>query len=113
MAAWIAGVDAEVPMASIPIQRTEEIGGSTEGSPLPVEQDVAHVKVAALPVGAEHIVATGHTHKIIKVYLVCSLILLVGEVKLVCHLVREEKSLVACLLVAHSFCRCYYREYCQ
>ena len=36
----ITGIDAEVPVTSVPVQRTIEIRGCNEGIPLPVEQDI-------------------------------------------------------------------------
>ena len=35
VAAWIAGIDAEVPVSGIPIEWTEEIRSSAESLPLP------------------------------------------------------------------------------
>jgi hypothetical protein len=46
----IAGIDAEVPVASVPIERTVEIACCTEGIVLPVEQDIAQVKITANPI---------------------------------------------------------------
>ena len=46
VAARIAGVDAEVPVACIPVERTVEIGGIEICSILPVEQDIAQIHIA-------------------------------------------------------------------
>ena len=108
----IAGVDSEVPVASVPIERTVEVAGCTEGFPLPVEQNVAHIQVATLPVGGIDVVVAGDSHEVIQVDFVGSLVLLVGEVQLVGHLVGEEQGLVACLLVAHCLARCCYYQHC-
>ena len=41
VAMWVAGVDAEVPVAAFPEEGTIEVAGCDIGVPLPVEQDVA------------------------------------------------------------------------
>ena len=82
----IAGIDAEVPVACIPVERTVEIGGGTESIPLPGVENIVQVEVAALPVDTEHIVDSGHTHQVVEVDLVGSLILSV----------RNRASLRAC-----------------
>ena len=111
VAVRIAGIDAEVPVAAFPVEWAIEVGGCAEGLPLPVEQDVAHVKVAALPIGSIHVVVGGYAHQIVEVDLVGCLILLVSQVQLVGHLVCQEQSLVACLLVAHCICaRCHHQH---
>jgi hypothetical protein len=104
----IAGVDAEVPEAVCPVEGAIEIGGGTESTQLPVEQDIAQVEVTTLPVGSVYVVITGDTHQVVEIDLISSLILLFCQVQLVSHLVREEKSLVASLLVAHCLARCCY-----
>ena len=76
----VAGVDAEVPIASFPVQGTIEVGGCAESLPLPVEQDIAHVQVAALPVGGVYVVVACHTHQVVEVNLIGGLILFVCEV---------------------------------
>ena len=99
----VAEIDAEVPVTSLPVQGTVEIGCCHKGVPLPVVKDIAHVEVATLPVGAEHICTSCDTHEVVEVDLIRSLILLFGQIQLVCHLVGEEQGLVAGLLVAHCF----------
>jgi len=105
VAAGITGIYPEVPVAAIPYQRTIEIGGCTEKVPLPAVEYVANVLVAALPVQAQHIVIVGDTHQVVEVDLIGCLILQVSKIELVGHLVGEEKSLVASLLVGHGACR--------
>ena len=102
VAARIAGVDAEVPVASLPVERTEEIGGSAEGIPLPAVEDIAQVLVATLPPDAVHVVIATDAHQVVQVNLVGCLVLRVGEVQLVGHLVGEEQGLVAGLLIGHG-----------
>ena len=99
----VAQIDAEVPVACLPIQGTVEIGGCHKGVPLPVVEDIAQVEVTTLPVGAEHVCTTRDTHQVVEVDLVRSLILLFGQIQLVRHLVGEEQGLVAGLLIAHCF----------
>ena len=41
VAAGIAGVDAEVPVTCVPVERTVEVGGIDICSILPVEQNIA------------------------------------------------------------------------
>jgi len=108
----IAGIDTEVPVAVCPVEGTIEIGGGTESTQLPVEQDIAQVEVTTLPVNAVYIIITGDTHQVVEVNLISSLILLFCQVQLVSHLVREEKSLVASLLVAHCLARCCECQHC-
>ena len=107
----IVGIDAEVPETCVPVQRTVEIGGCTIEVPLPRIENVAEVKVATLPVGAEDVVTASDTHQIVEVDLVGCLVLCVGEVQLVCHLVGQEQCLLASLLVAHGVCACCYRQH--
>ena len=79
----IAGIDAEVPVACLPVEGTVEIAGCNEGIPLPVEKDIAQIEVATLPIYTKYIVAARHTHQIVEVDFITSLILLVGEVELI------------------------------
>jgi hypothetical protein len=107
----IAGIDAEVPVACLPVEGTIEIAGCKIGIPLPVEKDITQIKVATLPVDAKYIVATSHTHQIIEVDFITSLILLVSEVELIGHLISQEQSLVAGLLETHCGGRDCYRQH--
>ena len=112
----VTGIDAEVPIASVPVQRTIEIGSCDEGIPLPVKQDIAQIEIAALPIGAIHIVTAGDTHQIVKIDLVGSLVLFVSEIQLISHLVSQEQGLVASLLIAHCICRdgcCQHHHHCE
>ena len=99
----IAGIDGEVPEAGIPIERTIEIGCCQISLILPVEQYVVEVSVAIFPIRAIQVVGRIDADEIIKVYLVSSLILVVGEVQLVSHLVGKEQSLLSCLVITHTF----------
>ena len=111
VAVWIAGIDAEVPVATIPVEWAVEVAGGTECLPLPFQQHVAHVQIATLPIGGIDIIVTGNTHQVVQIDFVGSLVLLVGQVQLVGHLVRQEQCLVACLLVAHCMARCCYCQH--
>ena len=114
IAVRIACVDAKVPVACVPVERTKEVGCITERAILPREQYVAEVEAAALPVGAVEVVDGAHTHQVVEVYLVGCLILLVGEVQFISHLVGEEQGLLASLLIAHGLCRyCYAKQCCK
>ena len=104
VAVRVTGIDAEVPVAGVPVQRTIEIGGCDESVPLPVEQDIAQIEVATLPIGSIHVVTAGDTHQVVEVDLIGGLILFVCEIQLVSHLVGQEQGFVAGLLVAHCVC---------
>lgn len=99
---WIAGVHTEVPIACIPIKRAIEIGGIAVHVVLPIKQNVTQVQIAALPVESEQVVIVVDAHQVVEVNLVCSLILVIGEVQLVSHLVRQEQGLPTRLVVTHG-----------
>ena len=105
VAVWIAGIDAEVPVSSVPIERAIEIGGCQIGFVLPLEQDIAKVEVALCPVDSVEVCLGIDTHQVVEVDLVCGLVLLLGEVEFIGHLVSKEQSLLAGLLVTHCACR--------
>jgi len=107
VAVRITDIDAEMPETVTPRQWTEKIAGGTEGIPLPVQQDIAQVAVATLPVVAVNIVDTGHSHQVVEVDFVGSLILFVSEIQLIRHLVRQEQGFVSCLLVSHCLACSY------
>ena len=111
VAVRIAGIYSEVPVASFPVEWTIEVAGGTERLPLPVQQHVAHIQITTLPIGSIDVVVTGHTHQVVQIDFVGSLVLLVGQVQLVGHLVRQEQCLVACLLKAHCMARCCYCQH--
>ena len=102
VAVRVAGVYAEVPVASVEVERTIEVGCIAEGAILPVEQNVAHVEIAVAPVGPIQVVDSIYTHKVVEVYLVCCLILVVGQIQLISHFVGQEQSLLTSLLITHS-----------
>lgn len=111
VAVWVAGVDTEVPVAGIPVERAVEISRGNVCAILPVEQYVAQVEVALTPIVTVEVVVCIDTHEVVEVYLVGSLILCVAEIKFIRHFVGEEQSLLACLFVAHGFCRnCHYKQ---
>ena len=95
----VAGIDAEVPVSSLPVQRAVEIGGCAEQVPLPAIEYVTQVQVATLPVGAEHIAITSHAHQVVQINLIGCLVLCVSQVQFVCHLIGQEQCLSASLLV--------------
>ena len=109
----IACINAKVPEACIPVERTVEIGGIQVELVLPVQKDIAQVEVTALPIDSVEIVLGINAHEVVKVYLVGCFILLFREVELVGHLVGEEQSLLTGLLVAHGVGRCYESEQCH
>ena len=98
----IARIDTEVPEAIAPVERTVEVRGTAVSAILPVEQDVAQVEVALPPVDTVEVVVVVNTHEVVEIDLIGCFILLVGEVKLIGHLIREEKRLIARLAVTHG-----------
>ena len=114
VAVRIASIDGEVPETVKPVQRTQEVGCSLEGLPLPVKQDIAQIQVPTLPIYAIDIVAARHAHQIVEVDFVCSLVLLISQVQFISHLVRQEQGLVPCLLITHCLARsCCQQHHCQ
>ena len=105
----IACIDCEVPVSCDPVEGAVEVGSRDKGVPLCLQQDIAHIEVTALPIDTINIVNAGDSHQVVEVDLVGSLILLVRQVQLVSHLVRQEECLVTCLLVTHGMgrnCHC-------
>ena len=100
----VAGIDAEVPVTGVPVERTIEIGCCYEGIPLPVKQDIAQIEITALPVCPVHIVTAGDPHQIVEIDLIGSFVLFVSEIQLISHLVSQEQSFFASLLIAHCIC---------
>ena len=112
----VTGIDAEVPVTGVPVQRTVEIRSCDEGIPLPVKQDIAQIEITTLPIGSVHIVTAGDTHQIVEVDLIGCLVLFVSEIQLISHLVGQEQGLVAGLLIAHCVCRdgcCQHHHQCE
>ena len=102
VAVGIAGIDTKVPVAGMPGEGTVEVEGGLKSAPLPVEEYVAHVQVAAGPIGAVEVVRCRDAHQIVEVYLEGGLVLGVVEVQFVSHLVGEEEGFPACLFIAHG-----------
>lgn len=98
----IARIDTEVPEAIAPVERTVEVRSTAVSAILPVEQDVAQVEIALPPVDTVEVVVVVNTHEVVEIDLIGCFILLVGEVKLIGHLISEEKCLFARLAVTHG-----------
>ena len=114
VAVGVSGVDAEVPVAGVPVEGAVEIGGGTEGPVLPVEQDIAHVHVAVVPVGSVEVGLCVDAQQVVEVDLVGCLVLVFGQVELVSHFVGQEQRLLTGLLIAHCVSRyCYCEQCCQ
>ena len=103
-AVWIASIDTEVPVAGVPVKRTVEIACCTECAILPVEQDIAQIKVTTSPVFTIEVCLRLNTQEVVEVYFVGGFILIFGEIQLVSHLVGQEQGLLTGLLVAHCLC---------
>ena len=97
----ITTIDAEVPVTSLPIEWTIEIGGCYKSIPLPFKQDITQIEVTTLPIGPEHIIASSYPHQVVEINLISCLVLLVSQIQLISHLISEEEGLVTSLLVAH------------
>src|SRR3712207_3612514 len=105
----VPGVNAEVPIACVPIERTVEVAGRQVGLILPIHQYVTQVEVALLPICAVEVVVIVNAQKVIEVHFVSGFILLIGQIQFISHLVGEEKRLFAGLFVAHGL-SCYRSE---
>ena len=95
----IAGIDAEVPYTSLPVERAVEVGSCAKQIPLPAIEYITDIQVTALPVGAKHIVIACDAHQIVQVNLIGSFILCIRQVQFVCHLICQEEGLSASLFV--------------
>ncbi len=74
----IAGINSEVPDPVKDIERTVEICCIEEVLPLPIVENVAQIEVALFPINAIKVSFGGNSHEVIEVYLIASLVLLVG-----------------------------------
>ena len=113
----IVSVDGEVPTPRTPYDRANEIVGSQHQIVLPVEEDVAQIVQAELKISSIEVAFVVETHQIIQIYLVCVVVLLVVQVELVGHLVRQIECFLSCTLVAHGIrsepgCGHYQGDYC-
>ena len=102
VAVGIAGVDAEVPIASLPVEWTIEICGCQIGLILPIEQDITQVEVALCPICTIEVGLCVHAHQVVEVHLEGGLILLLGEVQFIGHLIGKEQRLLTGLLITHG-----------
>ena len=92
----IAVEDGVVPAVSSPAYGAHEVVDCCVEPVLPVEEYVAQVLVAILPVVAEGIGGIVHGQELVEVYLISTVVLLSCQIQLVCHLVRQEPGLLAC-----------------
>ena len=105
MSVGIVAIDGERPCATVPEQRMEEIVGSSEDAVLPIKEDVTQISIAIDEVVAIDIIRRLHAEQIVEVDLVAIFVLLVVEIELIRHLIGEEQSLLASLLVIHCMQR--------
>ena len=108
--AAIVAVDAEVPGASHPCQRTIEVVGCHVAAVLPRGEHIAQVGVAASPVGAKQVGVAANTQQIVEVDFIYCVILRGAQVELVGHLVTQEQGFGASLGVCHCVCSDGYRH---
>ena len=98
----IVTVDGIVPCATVPEEGMQEVVCSSKQRVLPIQQDVTQVGIAIGQVVTVGIVCGLHTQQIIQVDLIAVFILLFVQIQLIGHLVREEQSLLASLVIAHG-----------
>ena len=97
----IVMIDMERYHSVEPRNGTEEIGQFHKTIVLPSAQHQTEVSVAAVPPDAEHIGMNVHTHQIVQINFIDSIILGIRQVQFVSHLIREEQSLLPCHSIAH------------
>ena len=101
VATIVVTVDGEVPASSTPNDRTKEVVGCHQQAVLPVVQDAAEVVQAIAVVAAVEVGRRIDTQEVVEVDLVGVVILLVVEIELVGHLVRQVESLCLCTFKTH------------
>ena len=82
--------------------RFVEVLGLEEQSVLPAGKYIAEFICAAVPIDSEEVGGTNQTIEVVEIDFIDGFILIVGELKLVSHLVGEEERFAACLCIAHS-----------
>ncbi len=100
----VIAVDWIVPATSAPSERTVEVIQSHIQLILIIRENISQVGVPPAPPCAVYVCTAADTEQIIQVNLVSQLILLVGKVKLVCHLVGQEQGFALCLVDWHCAC---------
>lgn len=101
VATIVITIDREVPTACTPDDGAEEVVGSRQQIVLPVVQDAAQVAQAIAVVAAIDVGRRINPKEVIEVDFVGIVILLVVEVELIGHLVRQVESLCLCTLKTH------------
>ena len=97
----VIAVNGEEPTASTPYYRTKEVVSSHQEDVLPVVQNATQVTQTMVVIDAIEVGRRIDTDEVIEVDLVGIVILLVVEVKLVCHLIRQIESLCLCTFETH------------
>ena len=85
----VAAVDGEVPYSGAPYNRAKEVVGCPQKAVLPVMEDAAQVTQTIAVVVAIDVGRRVNTKEVVEVDLIGIVILLVVEVKLICHFVRQ------------------------
>lgn len=99
--AVVAIPKGEVPCVMTTNDGTIEIVGCTIEAVLPVEEDVAQVGVAIIPIVVVGIACT-HIEEVLEIDLIDEIVLVGGEVKLISHLVSEIISVLLRFAEAHT-----------
>ena len=101
VATIVITIDREVPTACTPNDRTQEVVGCYKEIVLPVVKYAAKVAHTIAVVAAVKVGRRINPQEVIEVDLVCIVILLVVEIELIGHLVRQVKSLCLSTLETH------------
>lgn len=99
--AMVAIPKGEVPCVMTTNDGTIEIVGCTIEAVLPVEEDIAQIGVAIVPIVVVGIART-HIEEVLEIDLIDEIVLVGGEVKLISHLVSEIISVLLRFAEAHT-----------
>ena len=106
MPSVVNGVDGEEPATSVPSKGTQEIVGCIEEIPLPVVEEMAEIRQTIIQVSSSHVFCSSHAEQIVEIYLIGVFILLVVQIQLVGHLVRQ----VQCFLTSGFVIHCVFTQ---
>ena len=102
VAAVVVAVDGEMPRSSPPDDGAEEVVSSRQQRVLPVVEDAAEVVEAIAVVASVDVRRRINPEEVVEIDFVGIVILLVVEVKLIGHLVRQVESF--CLSTSETHC---------
>ena len=102
IACAVVTIDGKEPSVMKPSQRTEEVVSGGEDSVLPVVENMTNVSIAISEIVAIDLVCRLDAQQVVEVDFIAVVVLLIIQVELIGHLIREETGLFACLFVAHG-----------